>query len=457
MFNTKNWLSEPTSNFFTNSYIQGFLDICGNIVLRNGGFRLSNGDVSMNGNIFVNKNAIIIGDVSMSANFLVGLDASFNRNVSINGITSVSNTIYQIVGNRNINIASTPDTFVNYGTTATGPNLINIGKYNYTLTSNLLRDSITIGENSVNGSNPVGDTNISLGVDNFSNIINYGSQNIGIGTSTCNGVSSLGNNNTFIGYSVNKANNVYNSVCIGEGDSNIYKGDNTTSLNYTTNSSSLGNLKNNTTLIGYAANANNNNEMRLGDSNRTVEISGSLNVAKGIIDWTTLGNYNGFFMTPYKKIVGFSANTSNNTLEIFINANSRITFATLFNNIVFNTGEMANSTGIFTAPVTGYYIFYYHIYVTVTAGAATQTGSITLRKNATTSTNGTELSRQTWLSGVNISFNGSLPISVVALINANETVSAWTGSGSSTYRYSARGYDNGNGTSNCYGFLLYAA
>jgi hypothetical protein len=57
MFNTRPWLYyySPLTNKLVNTYIQGFLDICGNIVLRNGGFSLPNGDVSMNGNIYVGK------------------------------------------------------------------------------------------------------------------------------------------------------------------------------------------------------------------------------------------------------------------------------------------------------------------------------------------------------------------------------------------------------------------
>jgi hypothetical protein len=39
MFNTKSWL-ELSGNRMVSSYIQGFLDISGNIILRNGGFSL---------------------------------------------------------------------------------------------------------------------------------------------------------------------------------------------------------------------------------------------------------------------------------------------------------------------------------------------------------------------------------------------------------------------------------
>ena len=136
MFNTRPWLyyDSQFTNKFTNTYIQGILDICGNIIVRNGGFSLPEGDVSMNGNLWVGKQSTLIGDVSMNGNIwvgkqstligdvsmngnlwvgkkstligdvsmngnlYVGLDASFNRNITVNGDTTlttlqISNTL----------------------------------------------------------------------------------------------------------------------------------------------------------------------------------------------------------------------------------------------------------------------------------------------------------------------------------------------------------------------------
>ena len=135
-FGTKFWIYYDVSNItnkLKSTYIQGILDICGNVVLRNGGFSLPNGDVSMNGNLWVGKQSTLIGDVSMNGNvwvgkqstligdvsmngnlwvgkkstligdvsmngnLYVGLDTSFNRNITVNGSTTlkkiVSNTI----------------------------------------------------------------------------------------------------------------------------------------------------------------------------------------------------------------------------------------------------------------------------------------------------------------------------------------------------------------------------
>ena len=48
------WLQyDSCSNRISSTYLQGFLDISGNIILRNGGINITNGDISLNGNLFV--------------------------------------------------------------------------------------------------------------------------------------------------------------------------------------------------------------------------------------------------------------------------------------------------------------------------------------------------------------------------------------------------------------------
>jgi carbonic anhydrase/acetyltransferase-like protein (isoleucine patch superfamily) len=86
MFNTRPWLYYNSySNKYLHTYIQGILDICGNIVLRNGGFSLPEGDVSMNGNLYVGKQSTLIGDVSMNGNLYVGKQSTLIGDVSMNG------------------------------------------------------------------------------------------------------------------------------------------------------------------------------------------------------------------------------------------------------------------------------------------------------------------------------------------------------------------------------------
>jgi len=87
MFNTRPWLyyDSPFTNKLINTYIQGILDISGNIVLRNGGFSLPDGDVSMNGNLYVGKQSTLIGDVSMNGNIWIGKQTTLVGDVSMNG------------------------------------------------------------------------------------------------------------------------------------------------------------------------------------------------------------------------------------------------------------------------------------------------------------------------------------------------------------------------------------
>jgi hypothetical protein len=103
MFNTSNWLAYgATSNKFNNTYIQGILDICGNIVLRNGGFSLPNGDVSMNGNLYVGLDTTMRGNVNIQGNLVVNervlqtlsSDPSYN---TVNGYYALAENVQPIV------------------------------------------------------------------------------------------------------------------------------------------------------------------------------------------------------------------------------------------------------------------------------------------------------------------------------------------------------------------------
>jgi hypothetical protein len=103
MFNTNPWLYySTTSNKLTNTYIQGILDICGNIVLRNGGFSLPNGDVSMNGNLYVGMDSTMKGNVNIQGNLVVNKrvlqtlsnDPSYN---TVNGYYALVDNVQPIV------------------------------------------------------------------------------------------------------------------------------------------------------------------------------------------------------------------------------------------------------------------------------------------------------------------------------------------------------------------------
>jgi hypothetical protein len=103
MFNTNPWLYySATSNKLTNTYIQGILDICGNIILRNGGFSLPKGDLSMNGNLYVGLETTMSGNVNIQGNLVVNervlqtlsSDPSYN---TVNGYYALAKNVQPIV------------------------------------------------------------------------------------------------------------------------------------------------------------------------------------------------------------------------------------------------------------------------------------------------------------------------------------------------------------------------
>jgi len=83
------WLSNgTTSNRLKNTYIQGFLDISGNLITRSGNVFVNNGifvvqDSSFNGNLQIANNTI-------SSNIFAKLDASFNRDLTVGNIAKLN-------------------------------------------------------------------------------------------------------------------------------------------------------------------------------------------------------------------------------------------------------------------------------------------------------------------------------------------------------------------------------
>ena len=84
---TDSWLQYSSiSNRFNNTYLQGFLDVSGNIILRNGSLNIKNGDISMNGNLYLSANNINLSSTS-----------SYNGLIQLNNSISTTNS-YQPIG-----------------------------------------------------------------------------------------------------------------------------------------------------------------------------------------------------------------------------------------------------------------------------------------------------------------------------------------------------------------------
>ena len=90
------WLSDANnSNRFKQTYVSGFADISGNLIVRNGrtfllGDSSFNGNVYANTNLTVNKKMYVLGDASFGGNLVGVRDASFGGNLTVSGNLTVA-------------------------------------------------------------------------------------------------------------------------------------------------------------------------------------------------------------------------------------------------------------------------------------------------------------------------------------------------------------------------------
>ena len=97
-----NWLDlSSTSNRYTRTYIQGFMDISGgNLIVRNNNLYLTQGDASINGNLILgydaslNRRLFIGGDASLNQRLFIGGDASFGGKLFVTSDLSVNGNLY---------------------------------------------------------------------------------------------------------------------------------------------------------------------------------------------------------------------------------------------------------------------------------------------------------------------------------------------------------------------------
>ena len=125
---TDSWLQDTSKNRLKNSYLQGFLDICGNIILRNGSINITNGDISLNGNVSVFSDITInnlkydsisqtVPELDISDNFaenFIPVSTSFATKY----IATSANGQYILIANRDFSTnVSTVHLSANYGYT----------------------------------------------------------------------------------------------------------------------------------------------------------------------------------------------------------------------------------------------------------------------------------------------------------------------------------------------------
>ena len=110
------------SNKFKSSYVRGFLDVCGNIQVRQGGLTMSQGDISCNGDIYVSRIRDHEGNLIVSSSGS-GTIIDDTTNLTINSLTEVKSTS-RLTGNVGIGKASTSNALDISGNTITSGKLI---------------------------------------------------------------------------------------------------------------------------------------------------------------------------------------------------------------------------------------------------------------------------------------------------------------------------------------------
>jgi hypothetical protein len=92
LVNYVKWLdSSATSNLFNKTYVNSFIDLSGDMWIRNDGALISSGDVSFN-YITVAGSTTFSGDTTLKSKLFIGNDISVNGNLYVGGDLSVNGT-----------------------------------------------------------------------------------------------------------------------------------------------------------------------------------------------------------------------------------------------------------------------------------------------------------------------------------------------------------------------------
>ena len=104
------WLDlSATSNIFNKSYVNNFVDLSGDMIIRNNGAIIGGGDISFN-NITVAGSTTFAGDTTLKSRLFIGNDISVNGNLYVGGDLSVNGTFS---GNFANNVIP-PSAIINY-------------------------------------------------------------------------------------------------------------------------------------------------------------------------------------------------------------------------------------------------------------------------------------------------------------------------------------------------------
>ena len=104
MSSQDDWLVDPKSNRFIDTYMRGYLDMSGgHLILRNNDIYVNDGDISLNGKLLVtgdasmNSKLFVANDVCMNELLMVGNDVSLNSRLFVADDVSMNETLH--VGN----------------------------------------------------------------------------------------------------------------------------------------------------------------------------------------------------------------------------------------------------------------------------------------------------------------------------------------------------------------------
>ncbi|MDC1151608.1 tail fiber domain-containing protein [Pelagibacteraceae bacterium] len=104
MSSQDDWLVDPKSNRFIDTYMRGYLDMSGgHLILRNNDIYVNDGDISLNGKLLVtgdasmNSKLFVANDVCMNELLMVGNDVSLNSKLFVADDVSMNETLH--VGN----------------------------------------------------------------------------------------------------------------------------------------------------------------------------------------------------------------------------------------------------------------------------------------------------------------------------------------------------------------------